>query len=170
MEAAALAAGISKRTLYLRYGSKEALLKGVVEARVASWSAAASARNVNWPRDFKARMIQHAQTLAHSLGMKEIRDFDRLAQSTALRFPELAKAFYEIGYRYILEFLAEEIRNGTVSDAAPARNPERIAQQLLSMIVGWHRTEDLIRELGDTEVAEFAENAVETLFSGREAW
>jgi AcrR family transcriptional regulator len=170
MEAVALVAGISKRTLYLRYGSKEALMKGVVEDRVASWAVAASVNNEGLPDDLRTRLTRHAETLAHALGDSEVRDFDRLTRSTASRFPELARAFHDIGYRYELEFLATEIRNGTAGDAVPARNPERTAQQLLSMIIGWRRTEELVREIDRAEAAEFARNAVEMLFSGRECW
>lgn len=170
MEAVARAAGVSKRTLYLRYSSKEALMKGVVDDRVASWAAAASVNNENLPKDFKARLIRHTQTLAHALGDSEIRDFARLMQSTAARFPELAKMFYDVGYRYELGFLTEEIRNGTAADAVPARNPELVARQLLSMIIGWRRTEESVREIDAAEADEFARNAVEVLFGGRESW
>lgn len=170
MEAVALAAGISKRTLYLRYGSKEALMKGVVEDRVASWAAAASVNDVNLPEDLKGRIIRHAETLMHALGNSEVRGFDRLTRSTAARFPEFARAFHDIGQRYEVAFLAAEIRNGTSGDAVPARNPERIALQLLSMLIGWRRTEELVREIDPAEAAGFARDAVEVLFSGRESW
>ena len=170
MEAVALAAGVSKRTLYLRYSSKEALMKGVVDDRVASWAAAAGANDHSLPADFKARLIRHAQTLAHALGNREIRDFARLTDSVAMRFPELAKMFYDVGYRYELDFLTEEIRNGTASDAVPARDPQLVARQLLSMIIGWRRTEESVREIDAAEADAFAKNAVEVLFAGRQGW
>jgi len=170
MEAVALAAGVSKRTLYVRYSSKEALMRGVFEDRVAQWAAAASINNENLPDDFKARLIRHAETLACALGTREIREFDRLTRSIFPRFPEFARAFHEIGYRYELEYLATEIRNGTMKDASPARHPERIAQQLMSMIIGWRQTEEVVRDIDDAEAAEFARDAVQILFSGRDGW
>ena len=170
MVAVAAAAGISKRTLYSRYGTKEALMNGVIGDRIKQWAAAASENDVNLPDDFKERMVRHAQTLAHALGGTEVREFDRLIQSTSARFPEFARAFHDLGYRYELEFLAVEIRKGAAATSNPAKNPERVAQQLLSMIMGWRRTQELIRELEDAEVEEFARNAVEVLFEGRAAW
>jgi AcrR family transcriptional regulator len=170
MEAVALAAGVSKRTLYLRYGSKDELIRGVVENRVASWAAAASVRDADAPADFKARLMHHAETLAHALGVSEVRDFARLIQSSASRFPDLAKAFHDIGYRYELEFLTAEISKGTAGDALPVRNAERVAQQLFSMIIGWRHSHELVREIDPAEATEFARDAVELLFSGRESW
>lgn len=170
MVAVAVAAGVSKRTLYARYGTKEALMNGVIQDRVKQWAAAAGENDVNLPEDFKERMVRHAQTLAHALGGTEVREFDRLIQSTSSRFPEFARAFHDLGYQYELEFLAAEIRKGAAKTSRPAQNPERVAQQLLSMVMGWRRTQELIRELEDAEVEEFARNAVEVLFEGRAAW
>lgn len=170
MEAVASAAGISKRTLYLRYRSKKALIKAVIEDRVAQWAKTASLNNIGLSDDFQTRMVQHARTLAHALGDKEIRDFTRLVDQISTIFPEFAKFFYTIGYRYELDFLAAEIRKGTASAGLPAKNPERVAQMLLNMIMGWRHSEDSIRELGKAEVDEFAEDAVELLFFGQKSW
>jgi len=170
MVAVAAAAGVSKRTLYSRYGTKEALMNGVIEDRITQWAAAASENDVDLPDDFKQRMIRHAQTLARALGGTEVREFDRLIQATSVRFPEFAKAFHDLGYRYELNFLAAEIRKGAAETSEPVRNPELVAQQLLNMIMGWRRTQELVRELENWEVDEFAKNAVEVLFEGRAAW
>lgn len=170
MEAVALAAGISKRTLYLRYSTKSDLIKAVVKERVARWAVAASANNLGRDKSFRDRLTRHAETLVHALGDEEVRDFDRLSKSTAARFPELAKYLYDVGYRYELDFLTNEIREGTSCDPVPARDPELIARQLLSMITGWRRTEEMVRDISAAEATEFARNAVKVLFSGREIW
>lgn len=170
MVAVAVGAGVSKRTLYSRYGTKEALMNGVIEDRVRRWAAAAGENDVNLPDDFKLRMIRHAQTFAHALGQAEVRAFDRLIQATSSRFPQFAKAFHDLGYQYELEFMAAEIRKGSAGTSRPIQNPERVAQQLLSMIAGWRRTQDLVRELGKAEVDAFAKEAVEVIFEGRAAW
>lgn len=145
-------------------------MNAVIEERIKDWAATAGENDVDLPSDFKQRMIKHAQTLAHALGGAELREFDRLIQSTSTRFPEFAKAFHDLGYQYELNFLAAEIRKGTAQTSKPARNPERVAQQLLSMIMGWRRTQELVRELDNGEVEEFAQSAVDVLFEGRSAW
>ena len=67
MEAVAQTAGVSKRTLYIRHSTKEALIKAVVEDRVRSWSNEASARDSEAPQKFPESLKRHAQTFVHML-------------------------------------------------------------------------------------------------------
>lgn len=170
MEAVAQGAGVSKRTLYARHSTKEALMKSVVEDRVRRWSNEASANNVNLPQEFSERLKHHVRTAMASLGNPEIQQFDRLILATASRFPEIAETFYKIGYCYELQFLTDEITEGTKNDPVPAANPQRVARQLLSMIQGWRRTEETIRVLSREEAASFADDAVDVLLRGRDSW
>ena len=170
MEAVAQAAAVSKRTLYARHPTKEALMKAVVEDRVQRWSSDASAGNADLPEPFPDRLKRHAQILMESLGNPEVAQFDRLILTTASRFPEIAQSFYQIGYRYELQFLTGEIVAGTKDDLAPPVDPERVARKLLSMIQGWRRTEETIREVSREEAARFAADAVDVLLRGRESW
>ncbi|HWV13041.1 MAG TPA: TetR/AcrR family transcriptional regulator [Sphingobium sp.] len=170
MEAVAQLAGVSKRTLYARHSTKEALMKAVVEDRVERWSKDASAGNAKVPEPFPDRLKRHALILMDSLGNPEVRQFDRLILTTATRFPEIAQSFYQIGYSYELAFLTGEIVAGTQDDPAPPADPERVARQLLSMIQGWRRTEETVREVSREEAARFAADAVDVLLRGRESW
>ena len=170
MEAVALAAGVSKRTLYVRHATKDQLMTAVVEHSVLRWSRDATDRAGDLPADFRERMNRHACVFAQALADSEIQQFDRLITSTASLFPEVARTFYEVGYRYELGFLAEEIAQGTRNDPVPARRPERVAQQLISMIMGWRRTEETVRTISSEEATEFAHDAVELLFRGRASW
>lgn len=170
MEAVAQAAGVSKRTLYARHSTKEALMKSVVEDRVQRWSNEASARNADLPDQFSERLKCHAKTLMASLDNPEVQQFDRLILTTASRFPEIAETFYRIGYSYELQFLTREIIEGTQNDPVPVAKPERVARQLFSMIQGWRRTEETIRVISPEEAADFAVDAVNVLLRGRESW
>lgn len=170
MEAVAQTAGVSKRTLYIRHSTKEALIKAVVEDRIRSWSNEASARNSEAPEEFPESLKRHAQTFVHMLANPEVQQFDRLILQTAHRFPEIAETFYEVGYSYEIEFLTEEIIRGTQDDPVPPKEPRRVALQLLSMIQGWRRTQETIRTISPQEAAEFASQAVEVLLHGKESW
>ena len=170
MEAVAQAAGVSKRTLYIRHSTKEALIKSVVEDRIRTWSNEASARNSEVPETFPESLKRHAQTFVHMLANPEVRQFDRLILTTAHRFPEIAESFYNLGYNYELGFLTNEIIIGTQNDAVPPKEPKRVALQLLSMIQGWRRTEETVREISTEEAAEFASQAVDVLLRGRDSW
>lgn len=170
MEAVAQTAGVSKRTLYTRHSSKEELMKAVVGKWVRQWADEATARNRDLPAQLPDRLKRHAQTLMHMLAKPEVVQFDRLINATAIRFPEIARTFYDVGYSYELRFLTDEIIRGTKKDTAPVKRPQLVAQQLLSMIQGWRRTEETIRAIDPHEAAEFANNAVDILFKGREVW
>ncbi|WP_230461431.1 TetR/AcrR family transcriptional regulator [Sphingobium sp. CAP-1] len=170
MEAVASAAAVSKRTLYQRHSTKEELMQAVVEDRVRTWADDATARNSDLPDAFRERMICHAKTMMHSLGDPEVRQFDRLILQTAAQFPGIALTFYNIGYSYELQFLTDEIIRGTRDEPPPARRPKLIAQQLCSMILGWRRTEETVREIDPDEAAQFAVEAVNVLFKGRDNW
>jgi TetR/AcrR family transcriptional regulator, mexJK operon transcriptional repressor len=170
MEAVAQAAGVSKRTLYIRHSTKEALIKSVVEDRIRTWSDEASSRNSEVPEEFPESLRRHAQTFVHMLANPEVQQFDRLIATTAHRFPEIAETFYHVGYNYEVGFLTEEIVKGTRNDPVPPKDPRRAAVQLLSMIQGWRRTEETVRTISPAEAAEFASQAVDVLLRGRESW
>jgi AcrR family transcriptional regulator len=170
MEAVASAAEVSKRTLYARHATKDELMKAVVLDRVRNWADDATARNSELPAAFRERMVCHAKTMVHALGDPEVRQFDRLILQTSAQFPEIASTFYTVGYSYELQFLTDEIIRGTRDEPPPARRPKLIAQQLCSMLLGWRRTEETVREIAPEEAAEFASEAVDVLFRGRASW
>ncbi|WP_449469161.1 TetR/AcrR family transcriptional regulator [Sphingobium chungangianum] len=170
MEAVAQAAGVSKRTLYIRHSTKDALMRAVVEDRVRTWSDEASRRNSDTPEEFPESLRRHAQTFIHMLASPEVQKFSQLIATTAHRFPEIAETFYQVGYNYEVEFLTEEIIRGTRNDPVPPKDPRRTAIQLLSMIQGWRRTEETVRTIRPAEAAEFASQAVDVLLRGRESW
>lgn len=170
MAAVAQASGVSKRTLYARHPTKEHLMQSVVADRVGKWSDEASSRNQVMPERFADRLKHHAQTLMHSLANPEVVQFDRLILATANRFPEIARTFYEVGYSYELQFLTDEIVQGTKDDAVPAQRPRQIAHQLLSMIQGWRRIEETRRTIDAEEADRFAADAVDVLLRGRDGW
>lgn len=170
MEAVAQAARVSKRTLYARHPTKDHLMTAVVEHQVKSWSRDATDRAGDLPADFRERMHRYANVFAHAIADPEIQQFDKLISSTASLFPEVARTFYDLGYKYELGFLAAAIAEGTRHDPVPAQRPERVAQQLISMIMGWRKTEETVRTITSEEVTEFAHDAVELLFEGRNGW
>lgn len=170
MEALAQKAGVSKRTLYARYASKEVVMRAVVQARVRSWSDEAATKTQDLPSDSRERLTRLAVTLAQSLGNPEIEQFDRLIFTTAHRFPEIARTFYDVGYSFELDYLTEEIASSTKNEGQPARDPRRVAEQLISMIMGWRRMEATVRSISSEEEAKFAQDAVALMFSGRVSW
>ena len=169
MEVVAAQAGVSKGTLYARYPTKEALLHAVIEQRVAAWSAQAGRDDHLLPPGLEDRLRYHAKTIMRSFAVDEIRAFEKLAREPAVA-TAVAREFYEIGQRFIIRLLSNEIAEGTRGDPMPARNPERIAEMLLAMLYGWYHVEEGIRAIPETEALAYADQAVDLLFAGRAAW
>ena len=170
MEAVAAKAGVSKSTLYARYPTKQLLFRAVVEDRVASWSAMSASRDHLLGSDLRQRLQHHADTIISSLMLNEIRAFERVIAGASTKFPELARAMHEIGYRFTLRMLLDEIERGTANDKIPARKPERVAEMLFAMLSGWYRAEEAVREIPAAEAQRFARDAIDLLFHGRAAW
>lgn len=170
MEAVAAAAAVSKGTLYARYPTKEALLRAVFEARVAVWSAAATARDPRRDDRLELRLRHHAETIVRAMGSTEIRAFEQLLDGASGRFPELGRVLYEHGYQLSLRLLTQEIIEGTREDAVPARNPQRVAETLLGALSGWYRSEQLVRPVSQRKALAFAKTVVDLIVAGRAAW
>ncbi|TCS14939.1 TetR/AcrR family transcriptional regulator [Caulobacter sp. BK020] len=170
MESVAVAAGISKGTLYSRYPTKEALLQAVVADRLQAWSAEADARHGPMPTDFKQRLNYIARTILESLASEEIHAFQRVLTSTADAGGELARALHEAGHRSAIAMLSETILQGTTNFPVPPRDPTRVAEMLMSMLTGWYDAHRRVRDIGHEEAMAFAEHAVDVIFHGRAAW
>ena len=168
MEVVAADARISKGTLYARYSTKKALLRAVVENHIKALSAANRSRDHMLGPSLKERLHHHADSIVSALAMRQQKSFELLVTSSG--FAELAESLYENGYRYTVRMLTEEIAKGTSADPRPARHPERVAEMLIAMIVGWYRTEETVRKIPDEEARQYAREAVETIFAGRDGW
>lgn len=170
MEAIAVAARVSKSTLYSRYAAKDALLQAVVEARIADWQAERNRGRGPMPGDFKQRLVFHARGLLESLAWDGVRAFDRVLRDVSGPARDLARALYETAYEQAIEDLKQEIIEGTRDYPAPPRDPARVAEMLIAVITGWHTVHDVIKPVSVDEANAYAEHAVDVLFAGRAAW
>ena len=170
MEAIAAAANVSKSTLYSRYAAKDALLKAVVEAQIADWSAERHRGRAPPPSDFKQRLVFYARDVMESLRWDGVRSFDRILRDVNGPARDLAKALYETAYQQSVDDLTREIIRGTQDYPAPPRDPVRVAEMLIALMSGWHTVHDMVRPATPEEANTYAEHAVDVLFAGRSAW
>jgi len=169
MEAVAARAGVSKGTLYARYPTKAALLHAVIEERVAAWSLEAGRHDHLLPTDLEARLRYHAKTIIRAFANDEVRALETLVSGPGVS-PDLARDFHEIGQRFTIRMLADEIASGTRNDAVPARDPGRIAQMLVAMLYGLFHLEENSGVVSEKTALEFADRSVDVLFAAREIW
>jgi TetR/AcrR family transcriptional repressor of mexJK operon len=170
METIAAAAGVSKGTLYARYPTKEALVRAVVEERIAAWGVAADTRLGPRPEDFKERLRYFARSVVESMATEELRALQRVISTGGETGGEMARALHEAGHKVAIAGLVAEIRDGTRDHPAPPRNPERVAEMFLAVLFGWYDAHHRVREISAEEALTFADHAVDVLFAGRAAW
>lgn len=124
MEDIARRAGISKAGLYLYFPSKDALLKALVETRVAPVARLASAQFSAGAADPKATIKQVGAMLAERLDDPAFFAVPRLVLSLAGRYPEIAehyrKQVVEFGRGALERLIAAGVQSGQLRDVDPA--------------------------------------------------
>src|SRR5690606_15401389 len=99
----------------------------------------------------------------------EVRAYTRLMLSAAGRGPsEVSAEFF--GYTEMVTLIAREIVTHGPAAGIAAKDPERIAQMIMSMISGWMGIRRLITPLTREEAQAEAEYIIDLLLQGSQAW
>ena len=170
MDAVALAASVSKPTLYSRFPTKPDLFEAIVRDRLSVW-------RTDGETDYDAEDMPIGDWLnlvavrhLAAFSSPEVRAFDHLLLSEAPRFPELARSFYALGYRGAVLRVANRLAAAGRPNGEPTQNAETIAHLLISGLLGWHRMEAMLRDVTADERRQFAERIVALTMQGRAAW
>lgn len=135
MSQIAAAVGGSKQTLYNYFQSKEELLfavvRDVVEMTPADYDLSGP------PSEFRAWLVRFGCETLRGLTTYKYLSLQRLAAAEALRFPEVARIFDEIGvepfYTTVMAKFAEAMEAGILRRSDP-----RVAvEQFMEMSAGW---------------------------------
>ena len=169
MDAIAIAAGISKATLYGRYPTKEALLRAVIAERVARWSEEWEPVSGPIPTDLRQRLKQRAHRLVEYYCSGQLELLERLF-TNGPSMDELRRTRYEVGHKRTIQVIAQDIIDGTRNQPIPPRAAIRLAETLMAMLYGWWRMHQEVRRVTREEALAYADYAVEMLFDGRTAW
>ncbi|WP_225766746.1 TetR/AcrR family transcriptional regulator [Inquilinus sp. Marseille-Q2685] len=97
MEAVAQAAGVSKKTIYRFVDTKEHLLEAVIDTRSEALRSPIGHDAGADPEGMERALHQFLQELARLVLSEETVALNRLVYAESLRFPEMAKAFYQAG-------------------------------------------------------------------------
>jgi AcrR family transcriptional regulator len=164
------AAGISKTTLYARFGSKEDLFRAIVQQQIARLSAVTALRSRKGPPSLAEGLRAYGnRTLEISLE-GELLEVNRLIYSESARFPELGTAAAERSQRGIAD-VAAFIAGCVESEGIPCRDPHSVATAFIFMLRGWYVDVLLSnRAISVRERQRWVETAVAILLAGRMDW
>lgn len=170
MEAIAVRTGVPKSTVYKRYPDKRALLRAVIEARVAAWSSAAAEQNWMLTEDLGQRLKYYAAWLLARGSSPEVRTFASLAASAWSGADETLSRLDVVGFSGMVDLLEHDIRAFGPRTGIEARDPRQVAMILMAMLAGWLELRASTEQATEAEAAGFADVAVELMLRGSAAW
>lgn len=133
MESVAQQAGCSKQTLYSRYGSKQELLRRVLQRHLCRATAGLRALEGD---DLRGCLLQFAFDYVDHFNEPHVAQTCRLIAAESAQFPDEARALYRDGAGaltiHIAEWIQLRIRDGLLRHD----DPHFMAELLLSMIAG----------------------------------
>ena len=133
MDAVAQHAGCSKQTLYSRYGSKQELLRRVMQRHVSRATAGLHSLDQG---DLRGSLLQFASDYLEHTHQPHVAQARRLIAAESARFPEEAGALYRDGAGALHLHVAEWIQARSALGQLRHDDPHFMAELLLSMIAG----------------------------------
>lgn len=132
MDGIAAEAGVSKRTLYLHFRSKDALFAAIVRGACEEILAPIDVADLD--ADPEITLAKIGRQLMEIGCAPSIVALHRLVVAEAKRFPALARTYYRLGLDRIVDafaaYLAEQARRGVLDVA----DPRRAAAQFFAMM------------------------------------
>ena len=142
MEEIARRAKVSKQTIYNHYGSKQELIRAIVDRRVLEITAPLMAPgSAEHP---EATLATFARFMLSAVMQPRGGAMLRMTVESAAEQPDLARAFFEAGpatsRRRLADFLAMETQAGRLS----VDDPVLAAEFFASMVIGAHQLAHLL--------------------------
>ncbi|PPU75340.1 TetR family transcriptional regulator [Xanthomonas cucurbitae] len=132
MDAVAERAGCSKQTLYRHYGCKENLLRDVLQGHVHLAMVPLGAASADLRHDLLAFAVAHLDRL----NCPDVLQTCRLVEAESHRFPDQSQQIFHEGVVGMQQRLAHRFEQAIAAGQLHADDPQRMAELLLSMIVG----------------------------------
>ncbi|WP_309646089.1 TetR/AcrR family transcriptional regulator [Phenylobacterium sp.] len=153
MDLIARRAGVSKQTVYNRYGSKAELMRAIVDRRVAEIVAPLLVPGAD----------EHPEEALAAFGRGMIEAvlkprgtaLTRMTVQGATDLPDLARAFYEAGPATSRRRLAQFLERETSAGRMVVDNPALAAEDFAGMVLGAHQMAHLLgvgRDLDTDEI------------------
>ena len=134
MDGVALAAGVSKPTLYVYFGSKRDLFEAIIRQEPERYALMLSGGSGR--ANVLSKLLRFGRSIVDFLLSPETVASYRMVVAEAGRLPELGEIFYANGPVKFLdrleEFIAQSMKNG----ALRSENPRTAAEHLIGLVRG----------------------------------
>jgi len=163
-------AGVSKTTLYSRFGSKADLFLGIMGKLFAVDRTRNFLVDDESPMGLEEGLKFYARQLI-VIGLNDlVRGIDRLLYSEAYHFPDLAATAGKLN-REVVATLTEFIRKCAEREGRPCRDPAKPARLIAQVIRGYHANILLQgKDVSEKEIQSWADSSIDTILAGREVW
>lgn len=163
MDDIAIAAGVSKGTVYTRYGSKEALFRIIVEDVLGAMSRRAARQDHLLSDDLEQRLHHHARVLISVYGWKDYRLATRMIADASRTFPEVAIVWEELGTRRYIDFMAADM--AVASRLPPGAGPDwtMLANLFLHGISGWYNHQSAVGKVSEQETDAYCRKVISAI-------
>ena len=159
----ATAARVSKGTLYTRYASKETLFRAVVEDLLGKMSDRASQQNHLIPEGLEPRLRHHARILISIYGWDDYMLAIRLISDASRTFPEIEQTWEEIGTRYYIKFLAEDMAGASDLPTDHDVDWQILANIFLHTISGWYSHERMAGTISEEATEVYCDKVISAI-------
>ncbi len=140
IEKIARQAGVSKVTIYNRFGDKPGLLEGLVRRQADMMTIAISQMNRDAP-DLRTRLANFGTTLLGFLFHETHFHFDAILATEAKRHPDMTRRFFEAGPGTMRRELAKILVEGAEAGDLDIDDGQTAAEDLVSLWKGFPEVE-----------------------------
>lgn len=169
MDAIAQHAGVTKVTLYQRYADKVALLRAVMQDRIATWSTTSQQRIAARGDTVDQRLRYYARSVLRWSTDKEIRAFGDLIRGCWGSAPAVAEEMEALRLRRMLDVLEADILEFSGKEGLTIKQPRQLAEMFLGMLAAFSPP-SAAGDAVDDAIAAYADRTVDVLMNGRRAW
>ncbi|TCM14227.1 TetR family transcriptional regulator [Novosphingobium sp. PhB165] len=171
MEAIARRARVTKATLYQRYADKVALLRAMMQERVETWSLMAQQREAPRGETLEGRLRYFARSALHWSENAEVKAFGNLIRECWGSARLVAEEMQAIRDNRMIDVLEQQMEEFGAKEGLVIENPRQLAAIFMGMLTAFQPKPALGgAEPSEHMIANYADEVVDILFSGRAAW
>lgn len=142
MDQVAVAAGVSKMTVYRHFGSKEDLFAGVITE--SCQRIVADDLDETFAREPDEALRSFARKMTDIVFEPETAELHRIVIAESRRFPKLGRLFYRTGPQACIDALEAYLARHKGDRRFKVKDPRRVAEEFLELLRGYSHLKMLL--------------------------